>query len=215
MAIGDKITYKSINYSVIRIGEVQVGYGYTVAPHTSAVSRDFASEKITIPPFIDHDLSKYRVTEISAHAFYSCELIKAIEIPYTVTLINWSAFGRMFSLEKVIIPPNTRLRSLGNGVIHSCYKLQNFFIPNTVTSIAKDIFFEYNLSIWYGGTRKFDVAFTYNKCVIHVPYSYKYETFGNIQVVKDYIWPPFNCVTLKPKSNYHIDMLLFAIVSLT
>lgn len=203
MGIGAKYTVNGINYSVIGINNVQVGYGLTSYPHTSALPRDYVSEKVTIPSYIDVG-TRYVVTEVSAHAFYSCIFIKAIEIPCTITTLNWSCFGGMTQLELFIVPPNTKLIKLGEGVFHGDYMLKNFFMPSTVKSIEFWFFQMINASIWYSGTRRFTQDFCETSCTIHVPYYYKYNSFGNITVIKDYVWPRGNCIT----SNYNkrIDM---------
>lgn len=209
MTVGTRFPYEDINYCILESNELQVGYGLTESPFTSAVSKEYESEKVTIPPCIEYSGKNYTVTVFGAHAFYACNSIKAIEIPFTATTLNWSCFGAMKALELIIIPPNSRLQTVDQGVIHACSVLKYFVIPSTVKYIDYRSFSDTSATIWYRGFSKFDVNFgNYNK-TIHVPLSYKYKTFGNLHVIKDITWIPSVCVTQCNKKTHHRSCVVF------
>lgn len=196
MAIGDKINYGGINYTIIGSNEAQVGYGYTAEPYTSAVPRDYSGQSVVIPSLFTVDDVTYTVTIISCSSFYKCKYIVSIEIPFTIKTLGWSAFGAMESLETIIIPENSRLTSIHLHVIHLCDKLKNFFIPKSVKTLEAGVLDHTKTTIWYCGDRKFDVNVC-NFCYIaavHVPIHYKYNTFGNLPAAKDFPYP-LRCAT--------------------
>ena len=72
------------------------------------------------------------VKVIRTRAFINCYLLKSIDIPPSVEVIEHSAFDCM-SLESINIPPT--VKSIANCAFHSCKSLKSVKIPSLITSI--------------------------------------------------------------------------------
>ena len=88
------------------------------------------SANLTIPS----SLGGYTVTSIGKEAFYDCDSLVSVKIPYGVKSIEYQAFYDCDSLESVEFPNS--LISIGNQAFSVCYKLTNITIPDSVTNIG-------------------------------------------------------------------------------
>ena len=181
--IGDKITVGVLNYQLNECKKLDVGYGEF--GKATAVSSTF-SEDIIIPSHVNYQGITYEVSRISSHAFYLCDLIKMIAIPYTVTDISYSAFGHMHSLRQLIIPSNTKLKEVGSGIVFECSNLINFVIPRTVRIFHESFFYlSSKTQFWYCRNEPVNANFKEDAITVHVPPGYKDTSFGGYPIKKD------------------------------
>ena len=78
------------------------------------------------------------VTQVEEEAFDSCDSLKSVTIPSSVTSIGYGAFGLCTSLTSVTI--SSGVTSIGYGAFGSCDSLASITIPNGVTSIGDEAF---------------------------------------------------------------------------
>ena len=98
------------------------------------VSPDNLKGDVVIPSTVKIDGKVYTVTEIEERAFESCDNMKNITIPPSVTTIGAAAFKACFGLKDVEIPNGvTRIE---DRVFESCPLLTSVKIPSSVTSIG-------------------------------------------------------------------------------
>ncbi len=116
---------------------------------------------VKIPRFVKKNNKVYTVTSIGDKAFYFCESLESITIPYnvksigagaffycsslslitlpeTVTNIGDKAFCECINLSKITIPAS--VTSIGDKAFYFCEKLQSISIPASVESIGKSTF---------------------------------------------------------------------------
>lgn len=96
------------------------------------------SGDLIIPSEAGNFRHKYKVTEISFHAFYRCRNLTSVTIPDGVTSIGVGAFRDCSGLTSVTIPNS--VTSINSYVFHCCSGLTSVTIPNSVTSIGGDAF---------------------------------------------------------------------------
>lgn len=89
---------------------------------------------------------------IGGSCFYYCENLKQIKLPDSTKSIGDQCFASC-GLSKVEL--NDGLDSISQYAFSHC-KLQNLFIPNTVTSIGRNILFGTNCTIWTDAPQKPD-----------------------------------------------------------
>ena len=179
-----RFTFNEINYSTLSSTTVQVGYGFTTEPYTSAVPRDYDKEVVIIPSTVTYNWNQYLVTKIGDHAFYYCTKIKKIIIPYSVEVIGWSSLA-IPSLEDIVIAPNSRLKEIGLDFIHSCKNLSTFVYPNNEITISQGAFgTNFYSKFYYCGNKKITTQFNCgDHCpTIYVPMNYPYSSFGNLNI---------------------------------
>ena len=204
-----KFQYNGINYSTSSLTTAKVGYGKTKndpKPYNTAVSADYTGE-INIPSFVyDSNNNKYKVTAISAHAFYQCDRIKVLIIPYTIEVIEWSAIA-MAGLEQLIISPNSQLREIGVHAVHLCYHLSYIILPASVKILDAAAFRSFNGTLYYCGHNQFTNEFQSNlkDNAVHVPMNYPYSKFGNLDIIRDdFCLTGYKCPTIQNKIyNFH------------
>ena len=212
-------TYNNIQYSTLTTDTVQVGLGLSYSPYTSAVSPDF-SENVQIPCFVENASKKYTVTSVGRHAFYQCVNISEIILPNTIKILCWSCFFGMTNLSKLVIPPDSQIIIISSDFIRNCPKLTHFFIPKTVKKLTEYTFrVNTNVEFHYCGRRQFSLDFiTYDALkpdvVIHVPYNFPYETFGNLTIAKDSFCVPHNDATCNRQRTQQMPNFVFSVAFL-
>lgn len=74
------------------------------------------------------------LTSIQNNAFYGCDDLTSVIIPYNVTSIGDNAFYGCSALESIVIQNN--VTSIGQQAFGYCTSLESVIIPNSVTSIG-------------------------------------------------------------------------------
>lgn len=82
------------------------------------------------------------VTSIGANAFCANNTITKVEIPGTVTELQYGAFISCKNLTEVVFPKESQLHSIGKSAFHSCKSLKSFECPNNVEIISNRAFMD-------------------------------------------------------------------------
>ena len=214
MSVGERFQYNEINYSIISNTAVQVGFGLTSSPYTSAVAKNY-EKNVSIPSFVEYSSKSYKVKVVSAHAFIYCSKIKKVTVPSTITTFEWSCFNAMASLEELIIPGDNKITYIGTDFIANT-KLHEFFIPSSVRSmISGSLRDTKNVNFSYCGKRLFsDFAIQNTASVIYVSRDYPYGKFGNISVEKTLYCETKHCITMNIKGQRRIELNILIFVCL-
>ena len=77
---------------------------------------------------------------MTSYAFYGCWRLESVEIPNSVTSIDYQAFYNCSGLTSVEIPNS--VTSIGNYAFLDCSGLTSVEIPNSVTSIGEYAFYD-------------------------------------------------------------------------
>ena len=126
------------------IEHVQIGdlyYNLDTKNNTAEVTykADYLSDNYgdlttaSIPPFITHNGSTYKVTKIGDCAFWSSPNLASVTIPDGITYIGSSAFRWCSSLESITIPEGVTF--IGILAFSDCASLASIIIPNSVIEI--------------------------------------------------------------------------------
>ena len=108
-----------------------------------------------------------QLTTIESWAFDGCQRL-VITLPDSVTKINTNAFGSAFKYAgSITINPTSQLKTIGEKAFSDCGKLQEIYIPSTVTSIGKNAF---------DGANSLKALENFENCQITTIYS---DTFKN------------------------------------
>lgn len=102
------------------------------------VSPDNLKGDVVIPSTVKIDGKVYTVTEIEERAFESCDNMKNITIPPSVTTIGAAAFKACFRLKAVEI--SNGVTRIEDRAFESCPLLTSVKIPSSVTSIGNFAF---------------------------------------------------------------------------
>ena len=92
---------------------------------------------IVIPETVMYRDKVFKVTQITANAFKSCN-ITSVSIPQSVTAIGSSAFSGCSSLSSIVIPEG--VNELGSSAFSGCTKATSVSLPNSITSIGSYAF---------------------------------------------------------------------------
>ena len=92
---------------------------------------------IVIPETVMYRDKVFKVTQITANAFKSCN-ITSVSIPQSVTAIGSSAFSGCSSLSSIVIPEG--VNELGSSAFSGCTKATSVSLPNSITSIGSSAF---------------------------------------------------------------------------
>lgn len=87
------------------------------------------------------------LTSIGSYAFWNCEKLMSIQIPYGVTTLKNSTFVQCPNLTSVTIPNS--VTTIETTTFYSCQNLKSIKIPNSVTTIKSGAFLECNNAIFY------------------------------------------------------------------
>ena len=138
LVIPETVTYDSVDYKVVAIGE----YAFQYTPVTSAsmpasvaTIGDGAFQscgslaEIGLPAFL---------TAIGNEVFYECISLDSINIPSTVTAIGDGAFYGCSGLTTVVFPES--LETIGQNAFHGCSSLTSVELPNSLVWISYSAF---------------------------------------------------------------------------
>ena len=106
---------------------------------------------VSIPSSVTYRNKKYTVTWIGVGAFHNCPYLTSVTIPNSVTEIWGYAFGNCPRLTSIVVEQgnkvydsrddcNAIIETATNTLTHGC---SGTIIPNSVTSIGLDAFYEY------------------------------------------------------------------------
>ena len=70
-----------------------------------------------------------------------CYRLKSVIIGNSVISIGWSAFSNCKKLTSVTFVPNSKVNSIGHFAFEKCDKLTSVIIPDSVTSIGQEAFY--------------------------------------------------------------------------
>jgi hypothetical protein len=129
--LGNKISAFSNQYSDVVTYEVEGGYIYFDKESQTIVDCDKSVTKADIPAQIDG----VDVIKIGDNAFYLCEKLTEINIPYGVTKLGENAFLSCHGLQYINLPDS--LIKLGESSFEECTSLTELKIPANVTSLTK------------------------------------------------------------------------------
>lgn len=116
--------YNNINYRVDGTDEVTViSTNYLAAYDTH----------YDIPETVSYEGKEYRVTKIGERAFSYHTNLKTINLPESITLIDYSAFADCSSLENIELPK--KLITLNYYAFENCTSLQSVVIPDSIRTI--------------------------------------------------------------------------------
>jgi hypothetical protein len=73
------------------------------------------------------------VTMVGEEAFYKCETLSSVTLPYTVQQLGGYSFYKCSALQDISIPE--QVASIGNYAFASCSSLQEFTIPEGVSNL--------------------------------------------------------------------------------
>ena len=135
----DFFEYDGLTYEVMGGNEVRVSrfVGYPT--------------EVSIPSVVSYEGMDYNVTAVGDGAFFSCQILTAVDIPASVGSIGIDAFGECFLLETVNVDAGNAAYCSVDGVLYSkdmtdliCFPAANgaeeYTVPATVTSIASHAF---------------------------------------------------------------------------
>lgn len=128
--------------------EKKLGFGITSDGEQTIIKsyQDTGAEELIIPDL----LNGAPVRVIAFGAFSSCQSIRSIQLPDTVTHIESNAFRGCINLEKVVVGEN--LQNIGAYAFAGCKSLNSLRIPSNVRNININAFKDctnfYNLWIY-------------------------------------------------------------------
>lgn len=122
--LADTGRYGEYNYRELTDGTVEV---------VSYVGNDI---QVEIPKVI----AGKTVTSIGENAFFENTILQKVEIPETVTKLQYQAFGSCTNLAEVIVPKDGKLQTIGEGAFRECAQLKEFNVPNSTQTIEKKAF---------------------------------------------------------------------------
>lgn len=126
------VTCKTTSYD-----EVSLGDGTTAG----AIDRN-TKGAIIIPEKISFESQKFKVTRLSAFAFFSCAELTSITLPSSLTIIGSSAFSFCSKLTEMKIPNG--VTHIGDRAFSNCSSLTSVTIPSSIVLLGSSQFVEYN-----------------------------------------------------------------------
>ena len=91
-------------------------------------SDDTYSGDVEIPIFVEYEWNSYTVTSIGDNAFYYCDNLVSVSMPYSLKRIGDSAFENCHALTSVEIPYD--IEYIGSGAFSFCSSLASLTLPN-------------------------------------------------------------------------------------
>jgi hypothetical protein len=142
--IADAIREKNGSSATYKVSQMGAAVR-AISTTESSGNNEFAKELIerTVTTVSADELSG--IDQIGIYAFSSCNSLKSITIPDSVTTIGNYAFYYCTSLTNITIPDS--VTSIGNYAINNCRSLTSVTIPDSVTTIGSAAFYGcYNLT---------------------------------------------------------------------
>ncbi|MGM9947391.1 leucine-rich repeat domain-containing protein [Floccifex sp.] len=136
----DKLTNITIPNSVTSIGIVAFGscaFTSITIPNSVTTIGESAFKECIYMENITFEANS-QLTSIGVSAFYNCNALKSIDIPYGVTSISENTFQNCSGLKSVTIPES--VTSIGNNSFNKCDSLTSIYIPSNVESIGISAF---------------------------------------------------------------------------
>ena len=96
-------------------------------------------ESVVIPETVKYNNKNYTVVLISGLAFFNCSGLTSVDIPSSVTSIDFCAFSGCSGLTSIDIPSS--VTSIGVYAFGHCSSLTSLVIPSSVTSIGDYAFY--------------------------------------------------------------------------
>ena len=91
-------------------------------------SDDTYSGDVEIPIFVEYEWNRYYVTSIGDNAFYYCNNLESVSMPFSLKRIGDSAFENCDALTSVEIPYD--IEYIGSGAFSFCRSLASLTLPN-------------------------------------------------------------------------------------
>ena len=143
---GENVKFNVENVKEVVFEEIQEAdttFKFTILSDSTVsvrcgVSPDDLKGDVVIPSTVKIDGKVYTVTEIEERAFESCDNMKNITIPPSVTTIGAAAFKACFRLKGVEI--SNGVTRIEDRAFESCPLLISVKIPSSVTSIGNFAF---------------------------------------------------------------------------
>lgn len=116
--------------------------GFAIVMHYNATNRDVLEVFAPGCDVVDYNIT-YSVHEIGACAFYACEKLQKIYIPYGIDTIGESAFENCYNLKTVNLSSYANVNTIGQYAFSGCYSLKNFNLEgmSTLQNIGSAAFF--------------------------------------------------------------------------
>lgn len=122
---------------------VSVGMGIDEELGLMTSIPDYTSGRVVIPSTVKgYDGQTYKVTQISAGAFFGCAEVTSVVLPSTVTEIGQAAFYGCAALSSFTIPSS--VTTIGDDAFSGCSGLSSIAIPATVASLGNGAFYDCN-----------------------------------------------------------------------
>ena len=120
--------------------EVRVTYNPAKLTHDEygqPIGNSYSGE-VTVPPEVTIDGVTYRVTEIGKYAFAGNPDLTRVNLPETITKIDWAGFYRNDNLREMTLPSS--LKSLELYAFRDCENLESINFPEGLEFIGGDAF---------------------------------------------------------------------------
>lgn len=132
------------NYGDFRFNDYTNYEGYSISGYENKEMRN-----VTIPSYINAKA----VSEIYYNAFSSKKSLETINIPETVQVIDYSAFGDCVNLRNVNFTGASKLKESSSGAFYGCDALANHWIKvnNTYLYVESDTYLAENGLSTIGG----------------------------------------------------------------
>lgn len=152
VADAHEFVVNGIYYNKLNGNEVEVTYKGS-SPNYSSYHY---SGSIEIPSTITFQNKRYTVTRIGDYAFYNCDGVNDVTIPYSIISLGQDAFFDCDRLTNIVIPNS--ITTIGEDAFYSCDDLISVEIPSSVIAIGSSAFYGCNklsrvsisdLDAWY------------------------------------------------------------------
>ena len=92
---------------------------------------------LIIPDKVHYNGADYPVVSIGNCAFCNCKSLNSVQLPQSVSYIDYSAFQNCSNLTSVSMPG---ISNIASNVFYGCDKLTSLHFPKTITNIDNSLF---------------------------------------------------------------------------